>query len=76
VRATLAIHAELEYLTDRWKDAFRDDTQKSLTLDQLLNAQLQLVQSENNWAKAQADHMIAIARLKFVTATLLSYNSP
>jgi outer membrane protein TolC len=72
IRATLAVHSELQYLTDRWKDAFRDETQRSLLLDQLLNAQLQLLQSENSWARAQSDHMIAIAKLKLVTATLLS----
>jgi outer membrane protein len=72
IQATLAVHAELQYLTDRWKDAFRDETQRSLLLDQLLNAQLQLVQSENAWAKAQSDHMVAHAKLKLVTATLLS----
>jgi outer membrane protein TolC len=72
IQATLAVHAELQYLTDRWKDAFRDETQRSLLLDQLLNAQLQLVQSENAWAKAQSDHMLAHAKLKLVTATLLS----
>ncbi len=72
IRSTLAVHSELQYLTDRWKDAFRDETQRSLLLDQLLNAQLQLVQSENAWARAQSDHMIAIAKLRLVTATLLS----
>ncbi|MFO0012339.1 MAG: TolC family protein [Planctomycetota bacterium] len=76
IQATLAVHSELQYLTDRWKDAFRDETQRSLMLDQLLNAQLQLVQSENAWARAQSDHMIAIARLKLVTATLLSTSNP
>jgi len=72
VQSTLASHLELEYLSDRWTDAFRDDTQRSLMLDQLLNAQLQLVQSENTWARAQADHMIAHAKLRLVTATLLA----
>ncbi len=76
IRATLAVHSELQYLTDRWKDAFRDETQRSLLLDQLLNAQLQLLQSENLWARSQSDHMIAIAKLKLVTATLLSTSVP
>jgi outer membrane protein TolC len=42
----------------------------------LLNAHLQLVQAENTWARAQANHMIAQAKLKFATATLLSYREP
>jgi len=76
VQSALAVHAELDYLNERWKDAFRDETQKSFTLDQLLNAHLQLVQAENTWARAQANHMIAQAKLKFATATLLSYREP
>ena len=76
IQSALAIHAELDYLNERWKDAFRDETQKSFTLDQLLNAHLQLVQAENTWARAQANHMIAQAKLKFATATLLSYREP
>lgn len=76
IQSALAVHAELDYLNERWKDAFRDETQKSFTLDQLLNAHLQLVTAENAWASAQANHMIAQAKLKFATATLLSYCEP
>lgn len=72
IKSTLAVQSELMYLKDRWNDAFRDETQKSLTLDQLLNAEIELVQSENSWARAQADHMIALAKLKLATSTLLS----
>lgn len=71
VRSTLAIHAELDYLLARWRDAFLDSTARNLLLDQLLNAQIQLIQSENSWARAQADHMIAIASLKKATGSLL-----
>ncbi len=71
VRSTLAVHAELDYLVARWKDAFLDGTARNLLLDQLLNAQLQLIQAENSWARAQADHMIAVANLKKATGSLL-----
>lgn len=71
VRSTLAIHAELDYLLARWRDAFLDGTARNLLLDQLLNAEIQLIQSENSWARAQADHMIAIANLKKATGSLL-----
>lgn len=71
VRSTLAIKAELDYLTARWQDAFLDGTARNLLLDQLLNAQIQLIQSENVWARAQADHMIAIARVRLATGELL-----
>ncbi len=71
VRSTLAIHAELDYLIARWQNAFLDSTARNLLLDQLLNAQIQLIQSENSWARAQADHMIAIANLKRATGSLL-----
>lgn len=75
VRSTLATHAELEYLTARWKNAFLDGTQSSLLLDQLLNAEIQLIQSENSWARAQADHMIALAKLRLASGTLLTFAS-
>jgi outer membrane protein TolC len=71
VRSTLAIHAELDYLLARWQDAFLDGTARNLLLDQLLNSQIQLIQAENGWARAQADHMLALARLKQASGSLL-----
>jgi outer membrane protein TolC len=71
VRSTLAIHAELDYLLARWQDAFMDSTARNLLLDQLLNSQIQLIQAENGWARAQADHMLALARLKQASGSLL-----
>ncbi len=76
VRSTLATHAELEYLTARWQNAFLDGTQSSLLLDQLLNAELQLIQTENSWARAQADHMLALAKLRLASGTLLPFALP
>lgn len=76
VRSTLAAHAELEYLTGRWGNAFLDASQggTSLLLDQLLNANVQLIQAENAWARAQADHMLALARVRLASGSLLSVN--
>ena len=76
VRSTLAAHAELEYLTGRWGNAFLDSTQggTSLLLDQLLNANVQLIQAENVWARAQADHMLALSRVRLASGSLLSVN--
>ncbi len=76
VRSTLAIHAELDYLIARWQDAFLDSTARNLLLDQLLNAEIQLIQAENAWAQAQAGHMIAIAELDLSTGTLLPMVPP
>ena len=76
VRSTLAAHAELEYLTARWGNAFLDASQggNSLLLDQLLNANVQLIQAENAWARAQADHMLALARVRLASGSLLTVN--
>ncbi|MCA9133801.1 MAG: TolC family protein [Planctomycetales bacterium] len=71
VRSTLATHAELEYLLARWQNAFLDGTQTSLLLDQLLNAEIQLIQTENSWARAESDHMLALAQLRRATGSLL-----
>ncbi len=76
VQSTLATNAELDYLVARWKDAFMDNTQRGLLLEQTLNAEIQLTQAENTWARAQSDHMIALARLRLATGTLLPMVDP
>ena len=78
VRATLAAHAELEFLEARWGNAFLEPSQSgtSLLLDQLLNANVQLIQTENAWARAQADHMLALTRVRLASGTLLSITTP
>lgn len=76
ISSTLATHSEVEYLSARWHNAFLDGAQKSLMLDQLLNANIQLIQAENAWARAQADHMIALANLRRTTGALLPMLDP
>lgn len=71
VRSTLATHTELEYLTARFNNAFIDASEKSILLDRVLSAEIQLIQAENTWARAQADHMIAMARLRLTTGSLV-----
>lgn len=71
VQSTLATHAELDLLNARWKNAFLDATQTSYLLDNILQAEIQLIQAENNWALAQADHMTSIARVQLATGALL-----
>lgn len=71
-QSTLAFDAEVRYLNGRWQNAFVETTQPSLLLDELLNAQNQLIQAENSWARAQAEHMIAFTRLHVATGTLLN----
>ncbi len=72
VKSTLAFDEEVRYLDARWRNAFVESTGPSLLLDELLNAQNQLIQSENSWARAQAEHMIAFAKLHVATGALLN----
>ncbi len=72
VKSTLAFDEEVRYLDARWRNAFVESTGPSLLLDELLNAQNQLIQSENAWARAQAEHMIAFAKLHVATGALLN----
>lgn len=72
ITSTLAFDAEVRYLDGRWQNAFIEATQPSLLLDELLSAQNQLIQSENAWAQAQAEHMIAFAKLHVATGMLLN----
>lgn len=72
VKSTIASDEEVRYLDGRWQNAFVETTQPSLLLDELLNAQNQLIQAENSWARAQAEHMIAFAKLHVATGMLLN----
>ena len=72
VTSTMAFDAEVRYLDGRWQNAFIESTQPSLLLDELLNAQNQLIQAENAWARAQAEHMIAFVKLHVATGMLLN----
>jgi outer membrane protein len=72
VGATLAYDAEVRYLEGRLRSAFVDGSQPSLLLDELLNAQSQLIQAENAWALAEAEHMKAFVNLQVATGALLS----
>ena len=72
VKSTLAFDEEVRYLDARWRNAFVESTGPSLLLDELLNAQNQLIQAENTWARAQAEHMIAFAKLHVATGALLN----
>lgn len=73
VRATIATISELEYLEARWSNPYLESSQTgtSQLLDQLLSANVQLIQSENVWARAQADHMLSLARLRLASGSLL-----
>ncbi len=76
VRSTLASEQSVEHLADRLRYSNVDNTQPILRVDELLNAQVRLIQSENAWARAQADHMIAHANLRLATGTLFTIASP
>lgn len=72
-QSALATKEEVEYTVKRWQNnAILEPAQISLTLDQLLEAEMRLVRAENNWSVAQADYMISIAKLHYATGTLLA----
>lgn len=72
VQATVATKAEIEYLEAQWENAFlAAEARNGLQLDQLLNAHIQLISSENNWVQAQRDYMLSMSRLDLVTGKLL-----
>jgi outer membrane protein TolC len=72
--ATLSSQAEVEYLDARWQHgAFLEPTQVSLSLEQLLDAEQRLVQSEGLWASSQSQYMISLAKLRFVVGDLMAF---
>lgn len=75
VQATLTTHHELEYLRARLRNAFLDATSTSILLDQVLAAEIRLIESENIWAQSQADHMLSLANLRFESGSLLTSGS-
>ena len=73
VGSTLATKSEVDYLEARWSSSeFLESSQISLNLEQLLDAQQRLVNTESAWALAQSQYMIALSRLRFATGTLLT----
>lgn len=72
IRSTLATQSEIQFLEAQWNDAFMaGDSRSSLQLDQLLNAHIQLITSENSWVQAERDYMLSIARLALASGRLL-----
>lgn len=72
IRSTLATQAEIQFLEAQWNDAFMaGDSRSSLQLDQLLNAHIQLITSENSWVQAERDYMMSIAQLALSSGRLL-----
>ncbi len=75
VDSTLATNEELNYLAERWKsNPYLENSNPALLLDELLDAESRLIQSENNWALAQSNYMIAIARAKLAAGSLLEFD--
>ncbi len=73
VESTLATNDELRYLADRWKsNPFVENSKTALLLDEILDAETRLSQSENSWALAQSNYMIAIAKAKLAAGSLLA----
>lgn len=72
VRSTVATKTEIQFLEAQWNDAFMaGDSRSSLQLDQLLNAHIQLINSENAWVQAERDYMLSMARLALASGRLL-----
>ncbi len=76
VTATLATADELQYLVDRWEsNPDLENSNPALLLDEILDAQSRLIQTENNWALAQSTYMIAIARARLAAGTMLTFEN-
>lgn len=75
IQSTLATHEEVEVYKTQYEQAFRNSQQFNLLVEQLLDAEAQLIQGENAWVRAQADYMISIASLKLATGTLMPMNA-
>ncbi len=71
--STLATKDEVEHLSQKWLNSpLLEPAMVSQYLEQLLDAQIRLVQSENTWVDAESRYMVSIARLHFVTGAILS----
>lgn len=66
-----AVKAELAYLEDRWKSLGNDPQLGQLELNDLLDAQVRLLQEEISLLDAQAQHAQALIELQRATGSLV-----
>lgn len=67
---------QIAQLKARWQNsAILDSVASIVILDQLLEAHIRLVTTENQWANAQAEYMIEYNRFQFLSGTILSTES-
>lgn len=73
VEMTMATNRELDQLISRWQSApILDTTSLSLLLDQILDAEVRLIESEEQWANTEASIMSAYAQLETARGSILA----
>jgi len=72
-RAMVAADDEAGYLYERWRLVPGHDAATPDLLEDLLDAQERLADEEANFTAAQVNHVLALARLKPATGTLLRF---
>ena len=73
-RAVAAVQHEIDYLTDRWRLLPGENQDAGVLLDDLLNAQERLADSEFGYVTAQAASRVAFVQLQRATGRLLAYD--
>lgn len=72
-RALLAGQAEIDYLSQRWQLLPGDQQVAGVVLDDLLNAQERLADTEAGFVQAVVAYNVALVNLRKTTGTLLDY---
>jgi len=75
VIGTFASLDEVDGQTSKFNDPFGDNPSISQVLNDLVDAENRLILSEASWARAQTQHMQALARIKFEAGTLLTISA-
>jgi outer membrane protein TolC len=72
-RAMVAGQAEIDYLTERWQLLPGDQQVAGVMLDDLLNAQERLADTEASFVQAVVAYNVALVNQRRITGTLLDY---
>ena len=72
IESTLSSLKEVGGQYTKFDDFMTDNPSPSNVLNDLLDAELRLLNAENAWARSQVDHMLAIMKIKFESGSLMT----
>ncbi len=72
IESTLSTLEEVDGQYARFDDFMTDNPSPSNVLNDLLDAEIRLINAENAWARNQVDNMLAIMKIKYESGSLMT----